>query len=105
MGHPPPAVTQPAKWMPGAVFRHPAHRAVACEDCHTQALTATGEHAVLMPTIATCRRCHDGHSSPQGPALANGHAESGCFLCHSYHGPETAALTVKGLALAKLARR
>ena len=98
-------VTQPAKWMPGAVFSHPAHRAVACEDCHTQALTATGEHAVLMPTIATCRRCHDGHSSPQGPALANGHAESGCFLCHSYHGPETAALTVKGLALAKLARR
>jgi ribosomal protein S27E len=98
-------VSQPAKWMPVAVFSHPAHRAVACADCHTQALTATGEHAVLMPTIATCRRCHDGQSSPQGPALANGHAESGCFLCHTYHGEETAALTVKGWPLAKLARK
>ncbi len=99
------AVTQPAKWMPGAVFSHPAHRAVACADCHTKALTSAGEHEVLMPTIATCRRCHDGRTSPQGPALASGHAESGCFLCHVYHGQETAALTVKGLPLDRLVKK
>ncbi len=98
-------VTQPRKWMTHAIFSHPAHRAVACADCHTETLTATGEHAVLMPTIATCRRCHDGRTSPQGPALANGHAESGCFLCHVYHGQETAALTVKGLPLDRLVKK
>lgn len=98
-------VTQPAKWMPDAVFSHPAHSAVACADCHTQAITANGEHAILMPTIATCRRCHDGRSSPQGPALASGHAESGCFLCHVYHGPEEAKLTVQGLPLDQLVRK
>ena len=98
-------VTQPKKWMTNAVFSHPAHRAVACADCHTETLTATGEHAVLMPTIATCRRCHDGRTSPQGPALANGHAESGCFLCHVYHGPETATLTVPGLPLDRLVKK
>ena len=96
------AVTQPAKWMPGAVFSHPAHGAVACESCHAKALTAAGEHEILMPTIATCRSCHDGRSSPQGPALASGHAESGCFLCHVYHGPEVAKLTVPGLPLDQL---
>ncbi len=98
-------VTQPTKWMPGAVFRHPAHRAVACAECHTKALTATGEHETLMPTIATCRSCHDGRTSPQGPALASGHAESGCFLCHVYHGPEEAKLIVQGLSIGQLARK
>jgi len=42
---------------------------------------------VMMPSIATCRRCHDGQSHPQGPAPTAGHAESGCFLCHVYHAP------------------
>ena len=98
-------VTQPVKWMPGAVFRHPAHSAVACESCHSKALSGTGEHETLLPTIATCRSCHDGRSSPQGPALASGHAESGCFLCHVYHGHEAAALTVKGLPLHQLVRQ
>ena len=97
-------VAQPQRWLPDAVFSHPAHGAVACAECHVKALSDGGEHEVLMPSIETCRRCHDGRSSPQGPALASGHAESGCFLCHVYHGPETAALTVKGLALEQLGR-
>ena len=41
---------------------------------------------ILLPSISTCQHCHDGKSHPQGPALATGHAESGCYLCHEYHG-------------------
>ena len=98
-------VRQPERWFGSAVFSHPAHGAVACADCHVKALGSAGEHEVVLPSIETCRKCHDGRSSPQGPVLAAGHAESGCFLCHVYHGPEQAALTVKGLALEKLVKQ
>jgi hypothetical protein len=98
-------VKEPRQWLSSAVFSHPAHQAVACAECHTQALTSESEHEVIMPSIATCRKCHDGRSSPQGPAVAAGHAESGCFLCHVYHGPEKAELTTKGLALTQMLRQ
>jgi hypothetical protein len=98
-------VKPPERWFSSAVFSHPAHASVECAECHTKALTSASEHDVLMPAIVTCRRCHDGRSSPQGPALASGHAESGCFLCHVYHGPEQAALTTKGLKLGELLKR
>jgi hypothetical protein len=98
-------ITQPERWFSSAVFSHPAHVSVECAECHTRALSSASEHDVLMPSIATCRRCHDGRSSPQGPALTSGHAESGCFLCHVYHGPEQASLTTKGLMLNQLTKR
>jgi len=98
-------VKEPERWFSGAMFSHPAHRSVECAECHVKALSSLSEHDELMPSIATCRRCHDGRSSPQGPALASGHAESGCFLCHVYHGPEQAALTVKGVAMEKLLKQ
>jgi len=98
-------VKEPQKWLSSAVFSHPAHQAVACAECHTQALTSASEHEAMMPSIRTCRRCHDGRSSPQGPAVAAGHAESGCFLCHVYHGPEQAGLTTKGLSLTQMLRQ
>jgi hypothetical protein len=99
------AVKQPELWFSSAMFSHPAHQSVDCAECHVKALSSTSEHDQLMPSIATCRRCHDGRSSPQGPALASGHAESGCFLCHVYHGPETAMLTGEGLALDDMLKR
>lgn len=77
---------QPVRWLPHAVFSHASHQAVACAECHTQAASSQNANEVLLPSIATCHRCHDGESHPQGPALGNGHAESGCFLCHEYHG-------------------
>ena len=98
-------VTQPQHWLSSAIFSHPAHQAVACAECHTAALGSPSEHEVLMPSIATCRKCHDGRSSPQGPAVAAGHAESGCFLCHVYHGPEQAELTTKGMDLQRLLKQ
>jgi hypothetical protein len=98
-------VKQPELWFQDAVFSHPAHQAVACAACHTKALISSSEHDDLMPTIGTCRTCHDGRSSPQGPALASGHAESGCFLCHTYHGPESAELAVPGFSMEQLRGR
>jgi hypothetical protein len=76
---------QPVRWLPHAVFSHEAHQAVACAECHTKAAASQNANEVLLPSIATCQRCHDGESHPQGPALSDGHAESGCFLCHEYH--------------------
>jgi hypothetical protein len=79
---------QPLKWYKDAVFSHAAHQAEECVDCHAAALQSQKGSDLLMPSIATCRRCHDGMSSPQGPPVKIGHAESGCFLCHVYHGPD-----------------
>jgi hypothetical protein len=79
---------QPEHWFPDATFSHSAHQAVECAECHTRALTSVSGSDLLMPTIATCRRCHDGSSSPQGSPVKTGQAESGCFLCHLYHGAQ-----------------
>jgi len=76
---------QPTRWFSSAVFSHPAHQSV---ECHSNALTSARGSDLLMPSIATCKHCHDGQSSPQGPPLKSGHAESGCALCHFYHGPD-----------------
>jgi hypothetical protein len=98
-------VKQPERWFSSAVFSHPAHGSIECSQCHTKALTSASEHDVLMPAITTCRRCHDGRSSPQGAALASGHAESGCFLCHEYHGPEQTSINANGLKLDQLLKQ
>jgi hypothetical protein len=84
---------QPERWYKGAIFSHPAHQAEECVDCHAAALTSVNGTDLLMPSISTCRRCHNGESSPQGPPVKVGHAESGCFLCHVYHGPHGPDLT------------
>jgi len=80
---------QPQRFYSAAVFSHEAHQAVACQECHAQALTSTTGKELLMPPVATCQKCHDGTSRPQGPAVPTGHAESGCFLCHNYHAWNT----------------
>ncbi len=75
----------PQRFFTAALFSHTSHNTVQCEECHAAALTSTSGNDLLMPSIGTCQRCHDGQSRPQGPALSNGHAESGCSLCHEYH--------------------
>jgi hypothetical protein len=85
---------QPERFFTAAIFSHSAHGAVQCFECHTAALASTSGKDLLLPGIATCQRCHDGQSNPQGP-LPAGHAESGCSLCHTYHegGRQHAAKT------------
>ena len=75
----------PKRFFTAAMFSHSSHSAVECLECHANAKTSTVGTDLLMPGIAVCQRCHDGQSRPQGPALSNGHAESGCSLCHEYH--------------------
>lgn len=75
----------PSRFFSAALFNHTSHNTIQCEECHVAALTSTSGKDLLMPNIKTCQRCHDGQSRPQGPALSNGHAESGCSLCHEYH--------------------
>jgi hypothetical protein len=75
---------QPERFYMASIFSHSAHGAVQCLECHTAALTSTSGKDQLLPGIATCQRCHDGQSNPEG-ALPSGHAESGCALCHTYH--------------------
>lgn len=77
---------QPVRWLTHAVFSHEAHQAVACIECHNRVTFSQSAKDILLPDIQSCRSCHNGESRPQGPVLSAGHAESGCFLCHEYHG-------------------
>jgi hypothetical protein len=77
---------QPTRFLTHAVFSHEAHQSVACVECHSKASFSQSAKDVLLPSIKSCQSCHNGESSPQGPVLSAGHAESGCFLCHEYHG-------------------
>jgi hypothetical protein len=71
----------PERWLPHSRFSHDAHRMVRCEECHNvhqSKLTAD----VLLPSIATCRKCH------QQSAPAAGSARADCVECHRYHPRE-----------------
>ncbi len=64
----------PARWLPHARFDHSAHRPFACTECH-KAWVSTETKDVLMPSIATCRDCHQPRAG----------ARTGCVECHRYH--------------------
>ncbi|HEX2438734.1 MAG TPA: cytochrome c3 family protein [Methylomirabilota bacterium] len=68
----PPAI--PSRWLPHARFDHSPHRSVTCTECH-RAPASTETKDVLMPSIATCRDCHQ-------PRVG---ARTGCVECHNYH--------------------
>ena len=56
----------------------------ACLSCHNADRTATASQ-LMLPDIASCRRCHGGENS--GKAV-----ESPCASCHEYHqGPRAGA--------------
>jgi transcription elongation factor Elf1 len=65
-----------ARWMPHARFDHDAHRGFSCTSCHQAATRSTETTDVLLPGIATCKTCH---------GSGEGHAESRCYECHTYH--------------------
>jgi hypothetical protein len=81
------ATNEKTRRLSNAVFSHQSHIAVSCESCHARTRISNQGSDILLPGIASCQKCHDGQSRPQGPAPAAGHAESGCFLCHQYHDP------------------
>jgi hypothetical protein len=71
-----PEAAIPVRWMKHAWFDHDAHQAVACAECHAKAATSKETSDVLLPAIATCRRCHNSSADA---------AESRCSECHVYH--------------------
>ncbi len=78
----------PARWLPGARFRHADHaQIVRCTDCHASAPASRKSSDVLLPGIATCRPCHGG-TKPSGGVVARP-AGSECAACHEYHPPGT----------------
>lgn len=70
----------PDRWLPHAHFDHRSHRAVACSECHAAA-DSSNTADILLPSIATCRRCHGGTLE-----MASGRVRGDCVLCHTYHG-------------------
>lgn len=72
----------PTDWMPGAIFSHPAHDEVQCEECHrtdkVTVLESESSEDVLMSGIQDCQLCHaDDHTA--------GKVQSECVMCHSFH--------------------
>jgi hypothetical protein len=66
----------PARWLKKSWFDHDAHQMVLCTECHARATTSRETSDVLLPTIETCRKCHQSGADS---------AESRCFECHFYH--------------------
>ncbi len=66
-------------WLPHAKFNHDAHRTFDCVSCHQAATSSQNNSDVLIPSIATCKTCHN------GDPRKSGHAENSCYECHSYH--------------------
>ncbi len=66
----------PAKWMKNAWFAHDSHQMVACVECHPKAATSKETSDVLLPTIETCRKCHNSSADA---------ADARCSECHFYH--------------------
>ena len=66
---------QGTPWLERGEFAHRSHRAVECEDCHTQARASTTTADVLVPGMKSCLPCH----GESGTALDR------CATCHLYH--------------------
>jgi hypothetical protein len=62
-------------WLARGEFSHRAHRAVACESCHTAARSSSKTSDVLIPGIKRCAPCHGAGSA----------RIDRCSECHLYH--------------------
>jgi hypothetical protein len=65
----------PGRWFSHSVFRHDSHRMLDCLACHAGAARSRLTTDVLMPSIESCRQCHQ----------PGGGARSDCAECHTYH--------------------
>jgi hypothetical protein len=80
----PPAL--PKRWFGFSNFNHFSHRLNPkpvpgeenCTACHAGARSSQQTGDVLLPSIQTCRECHNHQSLPQ-----SGRAD--CVECHTYH--------------------
>ncbi len=90
----------PARWLPHSRFRHNRHDMLECYECHLvrppvdpQAADVRSDAGsifqsssagdLLMPSIATCRKCHGSPVSTPIPGRVK--ARDDCIECHGYH--------------------
>lgn len=71
-----PQANETVHWMRDSWFDHSPHQLVACVECHAGAPKSQKTEDVLLPGIATCRKCH--HEGTDA-------ARTGCDECHAYH--------------------
>ena len=76
-------VKVPSVWFERARFDHSAHRAVNCNDCHSDAKKSTSNTNVLLPEIGQCIKCHGPAAGRRG--TARGGAGDSCTECHRFH--------------------
>jgi Cytochrome c7 and related cytochrome c len=69
----------PSRWFLHAEFKHDSHRLLTCTACHDRTPESRDTAEILLPGIATCRKCHQG-DGPRHDA-----ASGRCSECHSYH--------------------
>jgi predicted CXXCH cytochrome family protein len=69
----------PERWLHHGNFHHQSHRAIACTECH-EAAKSTSTSDILLPSIATCRKCHG--SEAETPTTI---VRDNCTMCHTYH--------------------
>jgi len=65
----------PDRWFLNSNFNHAAHTMTKCIACHETAPQSEATTDVLLPKVATCRKCHD----------AQGTASPSCLECHLFH--------------------
>lgn len=70
-------VARSSGFLTGARFDHAAHSTVDCNDCHAATRSASSAD-VLIPDLASCRRCH-------GDPGSSGRVPTACVGCHSFH--------------------
>ncbi|HUY31928.1 MAG TPA: hypothetical protein VMV69_04045 [Pirellulales bacterium] len=71
----------PVRWLKHGKFRHDSHALLSCTECHVRVDESSDTSDVLLPGIATCRKCHS--ASPVAGAV--GVARTDCAECHNYH--------------------
>jgi hypothetical protein len=77
-----PTVTKssiPSRWFLHAEFSHDSHRLLTCTACHDRTPESRQTADILLPSIASCRSCHE-DNGPQHDA-----ASGRCSECHAYH--------------------
>jgi hypothetical protein len=64
----------PERWFKHSSFQHDSHRSLECLSCHAGATASSKSSDVLLPSLESCRKCHQ-------PGLAR----NDCAECHAYH--------------------
>jgi hypothetical protein len=77
----------PDRWLRHSRFSHEAHQMMKCVECHAGVGKSKLTADVLLPAIASCRKCHTKQPQLSTDDSIPRHfgARSDCAECHIYH--------------------